>query len=196
MECDRLANTDVHPDLMQQYQKYKILGVGLVICSILPCATLLIMYGTKSGLEHLGKHMLVVLVAFVLEIPLLFWLAYMLSLKRMRFLERSTQLVRGGTTEEVPLVGAYKIKAQDGKAACVLELIVGEDGNEIFPVIPNQGVSELVAALPDLPDAPVESKSKSSKSVRAFIDPETKRPVAVEMDGKTLWLSPPAKLVL
>ncbi|MBX9667403.1 MAG: hypothetical protein K2X93_07275 [Candidatus Obscuribacterales bacterium] len=189
-----MSSANVHPDLKEQYQRYKILGAGLVVTSILPAATFFIFYSSSSGLAYITKHLLAVAVAFVLEIPLVIGLAYVLAVKRMRFLERSTSLQRSGARQELALAGAYKFTGNESKRACLLEL-VQDNTIERFPVIPSKTIESWIDTLPDLPATPAPPlvDMQSTQSVYGFVDPETKRPVAVEIGGNVLWLSPPAK---
>ncbi len=193
------SKNGVHSDLQELYERYKIFGVGLVICSTLPCITLFIMYGTKSGLLHLGSHMLIVVVSFVLGVPLMLTLAYYVSLKRMRYLERASDLVRAGKTQGIVLLGKYKLKAQSGNMVLILDLASDENSDsERYSIIPNPALQEIISACPDLSDSEPGDEEKTSavekSKLIAYMDPETKRPVAVEMDGKILWISPPEKL--
>ncbi|MDZ4834413.1 MAG: hypothetical protein SGJ27_11605 [Candidatus Melainabacteria bacterium] len=191
-----MNGTRVHPDLQQYHQRYKLLGVGLVISSILPAVTFFIFYSDHSGIAYLTKHLLTVMVAFILQIPLVLCLAYFLAVKRMRFLERSTSLVSGGAKQEINMTGAYKVINRDGSKGCVLDLATSE-GVETFPVIPSPSIETYINALPALPDATAEepqARSTTTETINAFIDPETKRPVAVELGGNVLWISPPASM--
>lgn len=194
-----MDSSKVHPDLRPQYQRYKILGAGLVVSSILPAVTFFIFYSSNAGLAYLSKHLLTVMVAFILEIPLMLGLAYILSVKRMRFLERSTQLCSSGVRQELLLAGAYKIKNQGGNNACFLELVLQDGTLERFPVIPSSSIQPYINSLPEPPAvlAPVEQKPSypDAEKVHAFVDTDTKLPVAVEVAGNILWISPPAKLV-
>lgn len=191
-----MNGTKVHPDLQQQHQRYKILGVGLVISSILPAVTFFIFYSSNSGIAYLSKHLLTVMVAFIVQIPLVLGLAYILAVKRMRFLERSTALVNTGAKQELNLTGAYKFTSRDGTKGCRLDLAL-PDGVESFPVIPSPSIEKYVNSLPDLPEIASEEPqpvSSSAERIYAFVDPETKRPVAVELGGNILWISPPANM--
>lgn len=189
-----MSSADVHPDLKEQHQRYKILAVGLVVTSILPSATFFIFYSSSAGLAYISKHLVAVAVAFILEIPLVMALAYVLAVKRMRFLERSTYLQSTGARQELALAGAYKIKGNEGKRACLLEL-AQDNAIEQFPIIPSKSIESWIETLPDLPSpAPEEPALPSTQSVYGIVDPETKRPVAVEIAGNLLWISPPAKV--
>lgn len=192
-----MSDIKVHPDLQQQHFRYKILGVGLVISSILPAVTFFIFYSSSSGIAYLSRHLLTVMVAFILQIPLVLGLAYVLAVKRMRFLERSTSLINTVSKQELTLAGAYKFTNRDGSKGCRLDLVL-PDGVESFPVIPSESIETYVNSLPDIPAA-VEDGAKpaitNAESVYAFIDPESKRPVAVELGGKVLWISPPANVI-
>lgn len=135
------------------------------------------------------------MVAFIVQIPLVLALAYILAVKRMRFLERSTSLVNGGDRQELDLTGAYKFNNRDGSKGCRLDLAL-PDGVESFPVIPSQSIETYVNSLPDVPEVAAESPPPQigAQSVSAFIDPDTKKPVAVEVGGNILWMSPPANM--
>lgn len=194
-----MSGTKVHPDLQQQHQRYKILGVGLVISSILPAVTFFIFYSSKAGIAYMSRHLLTVMVAFIVQIPLVLALAYILAMKRMRFLERSTALVNAGAKEEVSLAGAYKFNNRDGSKGCRLDLAL-PDGIESFPIIPSQSIETYVKSLPDVPELAAGDgqgllEEVGAQSISAFIDPETKKPVAVELGGNILWMSPPANMI-
>jgi len=192
-----VENSIVHPDLRQQYQRYKLMAAGLVISSILPAVSFFIFYSSSAGLAYMTKHLLTVMVAFILEIPLMLGLAYFLAVKRMRFLERSTQLVKSGARSELDLAGAYKVNSSDGRKGCTIDLAVN-DGVERFPVIPSDSIQTYVNTLPELPPVvageETPAPSSGTERVYGFVDPDTKRPVAVELGGNVLWISPPAQL--
>jgi heme/copper-type cytochrome/quinol oxidase subunit 4 len=193
-----VESSNVHPDLKDQHHRYKMLAVGLVISSILPAVTFFIFYSSNAGLAYLSKHLLKVMVAFILQIPLVLALSYFLAVKRMRFLERSSQLVKSGERQELQLTGAYKINNKDGTKNCQLDLALG-DGVERFPVIPSPAIQNYVNSLPDLPESteaePMPISTGPGESVYGFIDPETNLPVAVELGGNVLWICPPAKML-
>jgi hypothetical protein len=191
-----LAGTRIHPDLVQQHQRYKIFAAGLVISSILPAVTFFIFYSSNSGIAYLSKHLLTVMVAFIVQIPLVLVLAYLVGMKRMRFLERSSSIVSLGDKREINLAGAYKVNNRDGSKGCLLDLSMPE-GVETFPVIPSPSIESYVNKLPDfpVPSEDASPRTEQVESIYAFVDPETKRPVAVEVDGKILWMSPPANLI-
>jgi hypothetical protein len=192
-----VPGTKVHPDLRQQHQRYKILAAGLVISSILPAVTFFIFYSSNAGLAYLSRHLLSVMVAFIVQIPLVLGLAYLIGVKRMRFLERSSSLVNGGAKQELTLTGAYKFTSRDGTKGCRLDIAM-PDGVESFTVIPSPSIENYVNTLPDLPEPAAEgapSITSRSENINAFIDPLTKKPVAVEVNGNVLWLSPPANLL-
>lgn len=196
-EANSLDSNSVHPDLRDQHQRYMLLAVGLVISSILPAVTFFIFYSSSAGLAYMSKHLLKVMVAFILQIPLVLALSYLLAVKRMRFLERSSQLVKSGARQELQMTGAYKVTNKDGTSNCQIELAVGE-GVERFPVIPSPAIKDYVSSLPELPvsseEEPMPISVSPPESVFGYVDPETKRPVAVELGGNVLWMCPPAKM--
>ena len=187
----------LHNDLKEQYNRYRLLAVAMVVVAIVPVATLIGLYLTGPGLKYLGERMLMVVVAFVLEIPLVLGLAYLLSYKRMKFLERSSELVQRGIREELPMVGLYKLYARDGAKLCCVDLIAGADNSvQRLHVIPNAAMKSFVDDLPDAPDPSNDSVTETPmRAVIAYVDPETKLPVAIEEDGVLLWISPPASAI-
>lgn len=201
-----MVGGNVHADLKDLYHRYMYLAAGLVVTSILPALTFFAFYGSPTGLAHLGKNQLLLkaMTAFILQIPLFLVMAYFLAVKRMKFLQRSSQLVRSGDKQKLLMTGAYKISQKDGGTNCVVDLAVGE-AVERFDIIPSESIKSCVEALPELPvisvlegspeASPAElPASTETVAVPGFIDPDTKLPVAVELDGRVLWICPPARL--
>lgn len=94
------------------------------------------------------------------------------------------------------------MKTQSGNMALVLDLAVDDNSDvERFTILPKKDLDDYIASCPDLPaDSPPKEKPGSTENaraqkIRAYIDSETRRPVAVELDCKTGWISPPPKLI-
>jgi|AGTN01.2.fsa_nt_gi hypothetical protein len=188
----------VHPDLEVQHRRYKMMAIALSLAAFMPAIVLFGYYAfdTSSGFMH--ARVLVAAVACVLDIPLMLALAYLLAIKRMKFLERSTDLLKRGNRQDVEVIGPYKYPTeQKGVNAYCIDLINPQTGeperNFVILNVSNEGyLKELPNAPTDVPR--IEDKSSKGKKAQAIVDPETKKPVVVEHDGQTLWLSPPAKL--
>lgn len=188
----------VHTDLEVQHRRYKLMGIALSIAAFMPAIVLFGYYAfdTSSGFMH--TRVLVAAVACVLDIPLMLGLAYLLAFKRMKFLERSTDLLKRGNRQDVQVIGPYKYPTgEKGVNAYCIDLVNPQTGeSERNFVILNVSNENYLKELPTAPtDVPrLEDKSSASKKAQAVVDPETKKPVVIEHDGQTLWLSPPAKL--
>jgi hypothetical protein len=196
----------VHSDLKDLYLRYMFLATGLVLTSVLPALTFFAFYGSPAGLAHLAKNQLLLkaMTAFILQIPLFLLMAYFLAVKRMKFLQRSSELVKSGVKQDLLMTGAYKVSQKGGGTNCVLDLAVG-DAVERFEVIPIDSIKGCVSEMPELPLIPIthegaeapepeRSGNETTVTIPAFIDPETKQPVAVEYGGNVLWICPPAKM--
>ncbi len=192
-----MSSETIHRDLKEQYNRYRLLAVALIVVGIVPVLTLLGLYVTGPGLKYLGERLLMVVVAFALEIPLVIGLAYLLSYKRCKFLERSSELVQRGVKEELPMMGLYKLSSRDGSKICCADLIAGADNMaRRFHVIPNEAMRAFVNTLPELPDPLTPPTVQAPLSpVIAYVDPETKLPVALEVNDRILWISPPASII-
>ncbi len=195
----------VHSDLKDLYLRYMFLATGLVLTSVLPALTFFAFYGSPSGLAHLAKNQLLLkaMTAFILQIPLFLVMAYFLAVKRMKFLQRSSDLVKSGAKQDLLMTGAYRVSQKGGGTNCVLDLAVG-DGVERFEVIPIESIKSCVSELPELPLVPAGDENSQTvepepivnetTTVSGFVDPDTRLPVAVELGGNVLWICPPAKL--
>jgi len=195
----------VHSDLKDLYLRYMFLATGLVLTSVLPALTFFAFYGSPSGLAHLAKNQLLLkaMTAFILQIPLFLAMAYFLAVKRMKFLQRSSDLVKSGARQNLLMTGAYKVSQRGGGTNCVLDLAVG-DGVERFEVIPIESIKSCVSELPELPLVPAGDENSQTvepepivnetTTVSGFVDPDTRLPVAVELGGNVLWICPPAKM--
>jgi len=195
----------VHSDLKDLYLRYMFLATGLVLTSVLPALTFFAFYGSPSGLAHLAKNQLLLkaMTAFILQIPLFLVMAYFLAVKRMKFLQRSSDLVKSGAKQDLLMTGAYKVSQKGGGTNCVLDLAVG-DGVERFEVIPIESIKSCVSELPELPLVPIGDEDSQTvepepivgeaTTVSGFVDPDTRLPVAVELGGNVLWICPPAKM--
>lgn len=195
----------VHSDLKDLYLRYMFLATGLVLTSVLPALTFFAFYGSPSGLAHLAKNQLLLkaMTAFILQIPLFLVMAYFLAVKRMKFLQRSSDLVKSGAKQDLLMTGAYKVSQKGGGTNCVLDLAVG-DGVERFEVIPIESIKSCVSELPELPLIPTGDEDSQTvepepivgetTTVSGFVDPDTRLPVAVELGGNVLWICPPAKM--
>ena len=185
----------VHKDLEVQYRRYKILGIALIIAAFVPGLTLAGLYVTGPGIGYMKEHMLVVAVAFALNIPLLLVLAYVLAFKRMKFLERSTALVARGITKEVPLAGIYKLQGREENLCCV-DLFSGEDGSlQRHYVIPNESIKSFVDGLPEAPPESLEERRIAGEHyITAYLETDSDEPVALSDGVHLLWLSPPTSV--
>jgi hypothetical protein len=126
-------------------------------------------------------------------------LAYLLAIKRMKFLERSSELLKRGNRQDIEVIGPFKYPTSEkGVNAYCIDLVNPQTGEtERNFVISNDSNEGYLKELPTAPssDVPlIEDKTSKAKRAQAVIDPETKKAVVIEHDGQTLWLSPPAKL--
>lgn len=186
---------EVHPQLKEQYNRYRFMFVALCLSGFLPIMTLVFLYLTGPGLGYLGNKMTFIFVIFILEVPLCGVLGYLLGIKRMRFLKRSSYLVRRGITKNVNSKGVYKISGESYVTCCVD--LVNESSSEVERhwVIPSQSVEGVIKGLPELEDKePISMDGRDVDTIAAFVDTETGKVAAIKYDENVLFFSPPAEL--
>ena len=172
-----------------------LLFVGLCLTGFLPLTTLILLYFTDTGLNlnHLGRHLVTVFVIFVLQVPLCGVLGYLMGVKRMKFLERSTSLVNAGNWTEMDAIGLFKKSGQGNYLICCADIVNDTSGEvERYWIIPSPDIADQIKGLPELPDE-MEDPSPKLK-LKGIRDPEQNEIVAFEQDGTIYFVSPPVKL--
>ena len=167
---------EVHPQLKEQYNRYRFLFIALCLSGFLPVMTLILLYLTGPGLGYLGNKMTFIFVIFIFQVPLCGVLGYLLGIKRMRFLERSSYLVRLGTTKEIKAIGVFKISGQGNYMTCCADLIDEKTGalNRQW-VIPSPSVEGVIKGLPELDSDEALITDQSGKdTIPAYVDTELK----------------------
>lgn len=187
---------EVNPQLRELYNRYRFMFVALCLSGFLPVLTLIFLYMTGPGLGYLGNKMTFVFVIFIFQVPLCGALGYLLGIKRMRFLKRSSYLVQRGNSEDVRVKGIYKIKGQGDYMTCCADLLNSESESlERQWVIPSPAINDLIMDLPDLQDnEPVLTNSTELETYAGYIDKDTGKITAIEYQGKLLFFSPPVEL--
>lgn len=183
----------LHPDLVEQYGRYRAMAVIIALSGTLPLITLIVLYLTGPGFGYLESKMNVVIFAFVLQIPLAVALGYLMGVKRMRFLERASALVAAGKTSRVRGFGPFRGSPSE-KIVTVCVDILDESGSvERQWLMPVAAQSDYIVTLPRAPEQPLTPESATD--LEAFVDPETGRVAAVSAGGHTLFVCPPARLI-
>lgn len=188
----------VHPDLEVQHRRYKMMAIALSLAAFMPATVLFGYYALDTSSGFMQTRVIVAAVACLLDIPLMLALAYLLAFKRMKFLERSTDLLRRGNREDIEIIGPYKFPTSEkGVNAYCIDLIDPQTGeserNFVISNVSNEAYLRELPAAPDGVPRP-EDRTSEGKKAQAIVDPETRKPVVIEHDGQTLWLSPPARL--
>lgn len=170
------------------------MAVIIGVSGTLPLLSLLILYFTGPGLGYMGQNLLIVVVAFVFQIPLSLVLGYLMGIKRMRYLERSSELVKKGIHKDLVVAGPFKGGQKDSYITCCVDLVDDDGSVERVWVIPTDDTRDYISKLPDMPETPLLA-SGSSRKARAYVDADTGKAVAVESGDAILWISPPSKLL-
>ncbi len=192
----------VHPQLAEQYNRYRFLFLALCVSGFLPLATLLFLYFTGPGLAYMEKNLTTIVVIFVLQVPLCVMAGYLLGVKRMKYLKRSTYLVGRGVRSPVQSTGLFRVSGQGNYILCCVDIFDDATGEmERFMIIPTKDTESAIKSLPELGKGdfdPSESRTESgieTKSLQAFVDSDTGKAVAVEQDGVVFFVSPPVALL-
>lgn len=192
----------INSELKEQYNRYRFMFFALCASGFLPLATLLFLYLSGPGLGYLGKHLTTVVVFFVLQVPICAMGGYLLGIRRMRFLERSSQLVAAGEARDLPARGIFKITGRGDYVLSCVDIIDdtgGEAVMERYMIIPTPASEAVIRSLPELDLDPQEdSDSDEPAPIRlsCYVDSESGKLAAVNYRGTVLFVSPPVTLFI
>jgi len=183
----------LHPDLVEQYGRYRAMAVIIALSGTLPLITLVILYVTGPGFGYLESKMNVVILAFLLQIPLAVALGYLMGVKRMRYLERASALVAAGETRKIRGFGPFRGSPSDKVLTFCVDLLDESGSVERQWLIPVGAQTDYIAGLPAVPSQ--AHALESAADLEAFVDPDTGSVAAVSTGGRTFFVCPPARLI-
>lgn len=194
----------INSELKEQYNRYRFMFFALCLSGFLPLATLVFLYLSGPGLGYLGHHLTSVVVFFVLQVPICAMGGYLLGIRRMRFLERSSQLVAAGQTQDLQARGIFKITGRGDYVLSFVDIIDDTDGEatvERYMIIPTSGSEAVIRSLPELNsdadgDSGESGESAESITLSGYVDRESGKLAAVNYKGAVLFVSPPVTLFI
>ncbi|MBI1269423.1 hypothetical protein GC174_03225 [bacterium] len=192
----------VNSELKEQYNRYRFMFLALCASGFLPLATLVFLYLSGPGLGYLGKHLTTVVVFFVLQVPICAMGGYLLGIRRMRFLERSSQLVAAGETRDLQARGIFKITGRGDYVLSCVDIIDdtgSEAGIERYMIIPTSGSEAVIRSLPELDGNSQEDSDaveQAPMKLSCYVDSESGKLAAVNYQGTVLFVSPPVTLFI
>ena len=184
----------INSELKEQYNRYRFMFFALCASGFLPLATLLFLYLSGPGLGYLGKHLTTVVVFFVLQVPICAMGGYLLGIRRMRFLERSSQLVAARGIFKITGRGDYVLSCVD-----IIDDTGGEAVMERYMIIPTPASEAVIRSLPELDLDPQEDSDSDEPSpirLSCYVDSESGKLAAVNYRGTVLFVSPPVTLFI
>ncbi|MBK9142036.1 MAG: hypothetical protein IPM23_06035 [Candidatus Melainabacteria bacterium] len=173
----------LHPDLVEQYGRYRAMAVIIALSGTLPLITLIILPVENK----------VVILAFILQIPLAVVLGYLMGVKRMRYLERASALVAAGQTRKMRGFGPFRGSPSETVLTFCIDLLDESGSVERQWLIPVGAQADYIVGLPALPDQ--THALESATDLEAFVDPGTGSVAAVSAGGRIFFVCPPARLL-
>lgn len=120
------------------------------------------------------------------------------------FLERSSQLVAAGQTQDLQARGIFKITGRGDYVLSFVDIIDDTDGEatvERYMIIPTSGSEAVIRSLPELNsdadgDSGESGESAESITLSGYVDRESGKLAAVNYKGAVLFVSPPVTLFI
>lgn len=197
----------IHPDLRKKYATYRVVGLLFLIIAVTsPVMLFLVICYPPVAAILAGVPSNLVLVLFgileLMQTVVMVFFSYWLGFRRMKFLERASALVsRGVATEltltaigrrvdnvEGPVYSAYLMPSND-RTPERYNLMVTDPARDFLTTLPE--VSRALTNANREKDMKMLPLQNKNQRVRAYLDNDTKRVLALEYQGRLLWTMPP-----